>query len=194
MAAKHQAFTAICWGGKTVEIHSRRRRKKRKGAHIKSEYRLEKVKVNTPEVVRVIKEKFGPFFKRMGVTIVFSDNDKKLQSKAAKEEWARWGIELYPGAGEVTNSTKGGFPVNRPALMPLDQSVHASWKTHEGGLYDRWNSRRKERRTPGGFINELETSWADLSMNKVRSAIDIQRKIHLSILASKGQMTKYDTD
>lgn len=194
MGAKHQAFTAICWGGKTIHVHSKRRRKKKKGVNIKPEYRLEKEKVDTREIVRCIRNKLGPFFKRKGVKVVFTDNDKKLQSKAAEEEWSRFGIELYPGAGHVTNSAEGGFPVNRPALMPLDQSVHASWKTHKDGLYDRWNSRRSKRRTGGGFMNDLENSWQEMPMKKVRAAIDVQRKIHLAILASQGKMTKYDTD
>merc|ERR1712080_198162 len=189
-AAKHQAFTAICWRGKIIEVHSKRR----KGVRIRPEYRLEKTKVNTREVVKVIRNKFGPFFKRMGVKYVFTDNDKKLQSKAAAEEWKKFGIKLWPGAGEVWNSAKGGFPVDRPALMPLDQSVHAAWKTHENGLYDRWNSRDERRKTGGGFLNEIENSWEEMPMSKVRAAIDVQRKIHLEILKCAGKCTKYDTD
>ena len=73
---------------------------------------------------------------------VFCDNDRKLQSRASTEAWKKFGITLWPGAGKVVNSALGGFPVDRPALNPLDQSVHASWKTHEGGLYDMWNSRK----------------------------------------------------
>ena len=28
----------------------------------------------------------------------------------------------------------GGFPVNSPDFMPLDQSVNNTWKNNEGGL------------------------------------------------------------
>ena len=94
----------------------------------------------------------------------------------------------------MTNHATGGFPVDNPVLMPLDQSIHAAWKTHEGGLYDRWNSMRKDRRTPGAFFNLLQKSWADLSMEKVRAAIDCQRKIIREIFEKKGGITSYDID
>ena len=63
-----------------------------------------------------------------------------------------------------------------------------------GGLYDRWNSRKKSRRTAGGFMNELFDSWEALPMEKVRTSIDAQRKSHLAVLAANGGMTIYDTD
>ena len=106
---------------------------------------------------------------------VFCDNDRKLQSKAAKEAWQKFGIKLWPGAGKVSNSAVGGFPVNRPACQPLDQSIHAAWKTHVGGLYDLWNRRIPCRQKNGGFMNDLHTSWDELPMTKVRAAIDCQR-------------------
>jgi len=92
MAAKHQCFTAVCWAGKKMHCHSKRRRKKRKGLHIKPCYRLEKPKINTPQVVEVIRNVLGPFFKDAGVTVIFADNDKKLQKKSATEEWKKFGI------------------------------------------------------------------------------------------------------
>ena len=68
-------------------VHTSRKRKKRKGVHISHfvpfsnmnfseyqvckeispEYKLEKIKVNTSEVVWVINNHFGPAFKRAGV-------------------------------------------------------------------------------------------------------------------------------
>ena len=177
MAAKHQVFTAVCWKKKLHHVHSKRKRKKKKGVNVKPTYRLEKESVTTAIVVDVINKKFGPALRRAGVKWVFCDNDKKLQSNAVKEAWKKFGITLWPGAGEVTNSGPGGFPVNRPICNPLDQSIHASWKTHEGGLYDTWNGRKASRRTPGGFLNDIDTSWKTLPMKKVRAAIDAQRQI-----------------
>jgi len=194
MAAKHQCFTAVCWKGKKMYCHSKRRIKKRKGRGIRPCYRLEKKKIDTKEVVKIIRNVLGPFFKKNKVNVVFADNDKKLQSRAAEREWRKFGIELWPGAGKVTNHASGGFPVDNPVLMPLDQSIHAAWKTHEGGLYDRWNSMRKDRRTPGAFFNLLHQSWADLPMEKVRAAIDCQRKIIREIFQNKGGITSYDID
>ena len=54
--------------------------------------------------------------------------------------------------------------------------------------------RKRSRRTPGGFINNVEESWDELPMTKVRSAIDVQRKICIEIKKIKGAITKYDSD
>ena len=155
---------------------------------------MKKISVEIETVVDVIRHKFWPSLKRSGVKFVFADNDSKLQSEEARQEWAKFGIKLWPGSGEVTHSAKGGFPVNRPACMPLDQSVHASWKTHGGGLYDTWNKRKSKRKTPGGFLNVLEETWEALPMSKVRAAIDEQRKILKEIKVKKGGRTRFDTD
>ena len=65
MAAKHQYFTAVSWRVshfiiskkldfeiKDMYVHTSRRRKMRKGVHISPEYKLEKIKVDTAEVVQ----------------------------------------------------------------------------------------------------------------------------------------------
>merc|ERR1712146_62997 len=137
MASKHQVFTAVCWNAKVKYVHSRRRRKRKKGVNVRPTYRLEKEKVTTAVVCDVIRKHLGPAFKDAGVEVVFCDNDKKLQSRGAEEAWAGFGIQLWPGAGSVTNKDVGGFPVDQPALNPLDQSIHAAWKTHRGWWFVR---------------------------------------------------------
>ena len=189
---KLQCFTCISWKKKEMFIHADRYRKSAHNA--KPTYGLRKIPIEIETVVEVIRDLFGPSLKRAGIKFVFADNDSKLQSEEARREWAKFGIKLWPGAGQVTHTAKGGFPVNRPACMPLDQSVHAAWKTHRGGLYDTWNQRAARRKTPGGFLNVLEESWIDLPMKKVRAAIDQQRKILKEIKIQKGGRTRFDTD
>ena len=196
MASKHQVFTAVSWNTKVKYVHSRRRRKKKQGVNVRRTYRLEKEKVTTSVVCDVIREVLGPAFQKAGVEVVFCDNDKKLQSRGAEETWAEFGIQLWPGAGCVTNKAIGGFPVDRPALNPLDQSIHAAWKTHRGhgSLYELWNARKPSRRREGGFMNDLDKSWENLPMRKIRAAIDCQRKIIREMHRMKGAITTYDTD
>ena len=38
------------------------------------------------------------------------------------------------------------------------------------------------------------TAWENLPMEKVRAAIDVQRKICKAVLEAEGKYTKYDTD
>ena len=112
--------------------------------------------------------------------------------KMVKEAWARWGIELWPAGGKSAwDRAIGGYPVDHPELNPLDQSVHASWKTRRGGLYDRWRSRKKSRRTPGGFYNEVTNSWSDMPLHLIRNAIDVQRDIIREAYRIKGKRTSY---
>ena len=91
-------------------------------------------------------------------------------------------------------SIVGGFMVDRPACNPLDQSIHAAWKTHVGGLYWMWNARKFSRRTEGGFFHDVERSYKELPMYKVKNAIDDQRNILREIHAKNGACTRYDTD
>ena len=109
-----------------------------------------------------------------------------------KEAWARWGIELWPAGGKSAwDRAIGEYPVDRPDLNPLDQSIHASWKTRRGGLYDRWRSRKESRRTPGGFYNEVTNSWSDMPQHLIHNAIDAQRDIIREAHQIKGKRTSY---
>ena len=80
--------------------------------------------------------------KLMEVRLKEAKRSEAVLVQEEQEAWKKFGITLWSEAGKVVNSALGGFPVDRPALNPLDKSVHASWKTHEGGLYDMWNSRK----------------------------------------------------
>ena len=75
--------------------------------------------------------------------------------------------------------------------MVNDQSVNNTWKNLRGGLYDKFNKRKPSRRTNGGFINDIKSSFKDLSQEKVQNAIDLQPKIMEAIITANGGHTNY---
>ena len=85
----------------------------------------------------------------------------------------------------------GGFPVNSPDCMTNDQSVNNSWKNLAGGLYDTFNKRKPSRKTNSGFINNIKSSFENLSQEKIQAAIDLQLKIMEAIIAADGGHTNY---
>ena len=101
---------------------------------------------------------------------------------------------MWPGAGVVgdrslisdftgDDSDKlGGFPVNSPDGMVLDQSVNNSWKNLIGGLYSTFRKRKTFRQTNGGFTNYIGSSFENLSQEKIRNAINLQVKIMEAII------------
>ena len=99
-----------------------------------------------------------------GIKGVFADNDCKLHQKQVKDAWAEFGIKLYPGSGQrCWDRMEGGFPVDFPILMPLDRTIHHRWKnSKKGGLYSKFNARKSERKTTGGFINDTYNTWEDI--------------------------------
>ena len=85
----------------------------------------------------------------------------------------------------------GGFPVNSPDCMPLDQSVNNTWKNNEGGLYSTFRKRKPSRKTNGGFINDMLKTKDEVSQDAIRNAIDLQPKIMRAIIDAKGGPTSY---
>ena len=75
--------------------------------------------------------------------------------------------------------------------MVLDQSVNNSWKNLAGGLYDTFQKRKPSRKTKGGFINDINSSFENLSQEKIQRAIDLQPKIMAAIIAANGGHTNY---
>ena len=132
--------------------------------------------VNSTELGYVVEEEFGELLQETGVDIVVVDNDRKAHSKIVRNEWAKFGIKVWPDAGVVgdrslisdftgEDSDKlGGFPVNSPDCMVLDQthqSVNNSWKNLIGGLYSTFRKRKTSRQTNGGFINDIKSSFGN---------------------------------
>ena len=75
--------------------------------------------------------------------------------------------------------------------MPPDQNVNNTWKNLFGGFSDIFQKRKSSRQTTGGFINDINKSWENLSQEKIRNAIDLQSKIMAAIIAANGGLTNY---
>ena len=100
------------------------------------------------------------------VEIVIVDNDKKTHRKKVTDAWEKFGINIWPGAGQVKDRTCisdftresedkiGGFtvnPMNSSDCMVQYQSVNNTWKNLVGGLCDTFNKRKPSRKTMEGF-------------------------------------------
>ena len=113
---------------------------------------------------------------------------------------ATFGIKVLPGSGKVkdrnliveyTPDDLGGFVVNSLDCMVQDPSVNNSCKNLAGGLYDTFNNRKPSRRSVGGFMNDIQPSFENLSQQKIQSAIDIQPKVMEAIIVADGGHTTY---
>ena len=85
----------------------------------------------------------------------------------------------------------GGFPVNSPDCMVLDQSVNNTWKNNPGGLYSTFGKRKPSRKTNGGFINDMKKTWDNLNQEAIHKSIDLQPEIMRAIVAAGGGQTSY---
>ena len=83
------------------------------------------------------------------------------------------------------------FAVNSLGCMVQDQSVNNTWKNLVGGLYDTFNKRKPSRQTMGGFMNDIQASFENLSQENIQNAIDIQPKVMEAIIAADGGHTTY---
>ena len=111
---------------------------------------------------------------------------------------------MWPGAGMVADRKSivektdlaeedlGGFPVNSSDCMVLDQSINNTWKNLKyGGLNEKFQKRKPSRRTNGGFINDVHSSWSEMKIDHIRNAIDAQRNVMLQIIEKKGGPTTF---
>ena len=92
---------------------------------------------------------------------------------------------------ELTQEDEGGFPVNSPDCQVLDQSVNNTWKNLKGGLNDKFQKRKPSRRTNGGFVNDVLSSWEEMKIEHIRNAIDTQKEVMLQIIEKKGGPTSF---
>ena len=74
--------------------------------------------------------------------------------------------------------------------MVQDRSVDNSLKNLAGGLYSTFQKRKPSRQTIGGFINDINSTWEELSQEKIQNAIDLQPKIMQAIITADGGHTK----
>ena len=90
-----------------------------------------------------------------------------------------------------TLEDEGGFPVNSPDCMVLDLSVNHTWKNLKGGLNDKFQKRKPSRRTDGGFVNDVLSSWAEMKIEHIRNSIDAQKEVMLEIIEKQGGPTSF---
>ena len=88
--------------------------------------------VNAKELSYVVAEEFGQTLQDTGVETVIVDNDRKPRCKIVRDAWAKFGIQVWSGAGIVGDrklvseftdqetENLGGFPVNSPDCMTND--------------------------------------------------------------------------
>ena len=126
---KSQVWCAVSYDSKFLFIHANRRRKNHKGPTIKPEYRLELKGVNAKELGYVAEKEFRDGLQATGFQIIIVDNDRKADIKTVRDEWGKFGIKVWPGAGIVGDrclisefigedeSELGSFPVNSPDFL-----------------------------------------------------------------------------
>ena len=73
----------------------------------------------------------------------------------------------------------------------LDQSVNYTWKNLKGGLNEKFQQRKPSRRTNGGFVNDVLSSWEEMKIEHIRNAIDAQRGVMLEIIEKQGGPTTF---
>ena len=120
-----------------------------------------------------------------------------------KATWGKFGIEVWPRAGKVKKRSEiveftgleledeGGFPVNIPDCQVLDQSVNHTWKNLKGGLNAKFQKRKPSRRTNGGFVNDVLSSWEEMKIEHIPNAIDAQRGVMLEIIEKQGVLLRF---
>ena len=110
---------------------------------------------------------------RWEVEIVIVDNDKKAHNKTVTDAWEKFGINVWPDAGQVNDRTciadftgesadkLNGFSVN-PVIssdcMVQDQSANNTWKNLVGGLYRHIQQARIFSENYEGFYNDISSS------------------------------------
>ena len=84
--------------------------------------------------------------------------------------------------------------MNSPDGMVQDQSVINTWKNLVGGSYDTFNKRKPSCQTMGGFMNDIQTSFENLTQEKIQNTIDIQPKVMEAIITADGGHTTYKSN
>ena len=73
--------------------------------------------------------------------------------------------------------------------MVHDQSVNDTYKNHIGGLYEAFNNRKPLRQMNAGFINDIKSSFEDLSLEKVEITLIFNQKIIRMIITANSAHT-----
>ena len=73
----------------------------------------------------------------------------------------------------------------------MDHSVNHTWENLKGGLNAKFQKRKPSRRTNGGFVNDVLSSWEEMEMEHTRNAIDAQRGVMLEIIEKQGVLLRF---
>ena len=100
--------------------------------------------------------------------------------------WKGQGPHDYYRLHQFRARSSRRFPVNSPDCMVLDQSVNHTWKNLKGRLNEKFQKRKPRRRTNGGFVNDVLSSWEEMKIEHIQNAIDIQKEVMLEIIERQG--------
>ena len=59
------------------------------------------------------------------------------------------------------------------------------------GLNEKFQKRKPSRRTNGGFVNDVHSSWDEMKTEHIRNAIDTQRGVMLQMLEKQGVQLRF---
>ena len=136
---------------------------------------------------------FFPTVQDAGVEMVVVDNDRQAHSKATRVAFQKFGIKIWPGAGVVGDrklipeftgkgiEDQGGFPVNSPDCMVLDQSVNNTWKTMRATCIPHFGSESPQ----GKQMGASSMTWKDVGKSQPRCHSECDRN------STKGHASDY---
>ena len=81
------------------------------------------------------------------------------------------------------------FHISIIVCLSYYHNLNSSVENLVGGLYDTFNKRKPSRQTMGGFMNDIQSSFENLSQEKIQNAIDIQPKVMEAIIVADGGHT-----
>ena len=61
----------------------------------------------------------------------------------------------------------------------------------KGGLNTKFQKRKPSRRTDGGFVNDVLSSWEETKIEHIRNAIDAQRGVMWEIIEKQGVLLRF---
>ena len=92
---------------------------------------------------------------------------------------------------DLEREDQGDFPVNNPTCMLLDQFVNHTWQNLKSELDEKFQKRKPSRRTNGGFVHDVLSSWEEMKIEHIQNAIDIQKEVMLEIIEKQEAPTTF---
>ena len=119
-----------------------------------------------------------------------------------KEGWIFWdhtptsktgAINRGHGPAWLTKEDRDteGVPSAGSLQFSIKVYCHRDLEKLEGGLNAKFQKRKPSRRTNGGFVNDVLSSWEEMKIEHIRNAIDTQRGVMLEIIEKQGGPTTF---